>query len=155
MKLKILQLICLINYVYTFPNDLFDELWETNQSEAQANSIESRPKIKIEPREEQFNERWRDESSLKGIVKVEHEPHYGAVKVEKQLEDHVKEEDQHGQATNTSDYKKIGDNSNKHLSDQNNSTDHDEIVDEQQNESNEYAVIADMLKISTGSLNCS
>uniref|UniRef100_A0A914HS36 Uncharacterized protein n=1 Tax=Globodera rostochiensis TaxID=31243 RepID=A0A914HS36_GLORO len=85
MKLYILQIICLINYVVTFPNDLFDELWETNQSEPQANNnpIESQPKIKIEPHEEQFNGRWQDESALKGIVKVEHEPPlYGAVNVE-------------------------------------------------------------------------
>ncbi|KAI3408275.1 hypothetical protein GPALN_011910 [Globodera pallida] len=81
----------------------------------------------VEPHEEQFNGRWRDESALKGIVKVEHEPHYGAVKVEgadkikhefewwdeesgtfkEQLDNRVKEEDQDGQAPNTSDHKKI------------------------------------------------
>uniref|UniRef100_A0A914GU95 Uncharacterized protein n=1 Tax=Globodera rostochiensis TaxID=31243 RepID=A0A914GU95_GLORO len=112
---------------------------------------------RVESNEEQFDGRWQDESALKGNVKVEHEPHYGAVKVEEkdkikhefewwdeesgefkeQLEDNVKEEDQDGQAPNTSDHKKIGDNSNKHLSDQNNSTDQDENVDEQQNEFNE------------------
>uniref|UniRef100_A0A914GUB4 Uncharacterized protein n=1 Tax=Globodera rostochiensis TaxID=31243 RepID=A0A914GUB4_GLORO len=165
MKLNILQLICLINYVFTFP--IFDELWETNQTEPQANPIESQPKIKVEPREEQFDGRWQDESALKRNVKVEHEPHFGAVKVEGKdkikhefewwgKEIGVKEEDQDGQDPNTSDHKKIGDddeywekdeddsapttddldqeNSNKHLSDQNNSTDQDENVDEQQNE---------------------
>uniref|UniRef100_A0A183BRB8 Uncharacterized protein n=1 Tax=Globodera pallida TaxID=36090 RepID=A0A183BRB8_GLOPA len=35
--------------------------------------------IRIEPHEEKFDGRWRDESALKGIVKVEH---LGAVKVE-------------------------------------------------------------------------
>uniref|UniRef100_A0A914GS83 Uncharacterized protein n=1 Tax=Globodera rostochiensis TaxID=31243 RepID=A0A914GS83_GLORO len=57
---------------------------QTNQSEPQANNnpIESLLKIKVEPQEEQFDGRWQDESALKGNVKVEHEPHYGAVKVE-------------------------------------------------------------------------
>uniref|UniRef100_A0A914GSS4 Uncharacterized protein n=1 Tax=Globodera rostochiensis TaxID=31243 RepID=A0A914GSS4_GLORO len=157
----------------------------TNPSKPQANNnpIESQPKIKAEPHEEQFDGKWHDESALKGIVKVEHEPHYGAVKVEgkdkikhefefewwgeenavfkEQLEDRVKEEDQHGQAPNTSDHKKIGDDDEnwsqdednstpsadeldqnnskeaKDLSDQNNSTDQNESVDEQQNNSTE------------------
>uniref|UniRef100_A0A914GSK1 Secreted protein n=1 Tax=Globodera rostochiensis TaxID=31243 RepID=A0A914GSK1_GLORO len=149
MKLNVLQIIyfCLITYVFTFPNDLFDELWEKNQPEPQANnnSIESQPKIKVESNEEQFDGRWQDESALKGNVKAEHEPHYEAVKVED------------GQASNTSDHhKKIGDddenwskdednsapsaddfdpeNSKKHFSDQNNSTDQDESFDEQQND---------------------
>ncbi|KAI3421789.1 hypothetical protein GPALN_012332 [Globodera pallida] len=39
-------------------------------------------KLKIEPDEEQFHERWLNKSAQKGIVKIEHEPHYEAVKVE-------------------------------------------------------------------------
>uniref|UniRef100_A0A914HR79 Uncharacterized protein n=1 Tax=Globodera rostochiensis TaxID=31243 RepID=A0A914HR79_GLORO len=156
MKLNILQIICLINYVVTFPNDLFDELWQPNQSEPQANNnpIESQPEIKVEPHEEQFDGRWRDEPALKGIVKVDHEPHYGAVKVEgkvkhefewleeesrefkEQLEHHVKEEDQDGQVPNTSDHKKIGDDNDYW-------TDQDESVDGQQTDSNECWNIAE------------
>uniref|UniRef100_A0A914GSJ6 Uncharacterized protein n=1 Tax=Globodera rostochiensis TaxID=31243 RepID=A0A914GSJ6_GLORO len=125
MKLNILQLICLINYVFTFPNDLFDELWETNQPEPQANNnpIESQPKIKVESNEEQFDGRWQDESALKGNVKAEHEPHYGAVKVE----DKIKHESADELDQENSKEAKL-------LSDQNNSTDQDESVDEQQNE---------------------
>uniref|UniRef100_A0A914GSJ1 Uncharacterized protein n=1 Tax=Globodera rostochiensis TaxID=31243 RepID=A0A914GSJ1_GLORO len=86
MKLNVLQIIyfCLINYVFTFPNDLFDELWETNQPEPQTNNnpIKFQPKIKVESKEEQFDGRWQDEKALKGNVKVEHEPHYEEVKVE-------------------------------------------------------------------------
>ncbi|KAI3418463.1 hypothetical protein GPALN_009791 [Globodera pallida] len=85
MKFNIQQLICfgLLNYVFTFPNDLFDELWQINESAPQAsdNPIGSQPKIKIEPDEEQFHERWQNKSAQKGIVKIEHEQHYGAVNV--------------------------------------------------------------------------
>ncbi|KAI3419740.1 hypothetical protein GPALN_004171 [Globodera pallida] len=71
--------------------DILPSRWEkdispstTNQSEPEANNnaIKSQPNIKVEPHEEQFDGRCRDESALKGIVKVEHEPHYGAVKLE-------------------------------------------------------------------------
>uniref|UniRef100_A0A914GRV0 Uncharacterized protein n=1 Tax=Globodera rostochiensis TaxID=31243 RepID=A0A914GRV0_GLORO len=85
------------------------------------------PKIKVEPHEEQFDGRWQDENALKRIVKVEHETHYRAVKVEGTVK--IKHE-------STDDLDQ--DNSTKHLSDQNNSTDQDESFDEQQNESNEF-----------------
>uniref|UniRef100_A0A914HSZ7 Uncharacterized protein n=1 Tax=Globodera rostochiensis TaxID=31243 RepID=A0A914HSZ7_GLORO len=58
------------------------QLWETNQPQTNNNTIKYQPKIKVEPHEEQFDGKWQDESALKRIVKVEHEPHYRAVKVE-------------------------------------------------------------------------
>uniref|UniRef100_A0A914GRV6 Uncharacterized protein n=1 Tax=Globodera rostochiensis TaxID=31243 RepID=A0A914GRV6_GLORO len=156
MKLNILQLICLINYVVTFPDELFDELWETNQSEPQANNnpIEPKPKIKVESNEEQFD---RDEPAIKGMVN-EHEPHYGAVKMEgkvkhefewwneesrefkEQLEDHVKEEDQDGQAPNTFGHKKIGDD-DENLEEDDNKFIEETDQDEQQNDSNEWYTV--------------
>ncbi|KAI3419772.1 hypothetical protein GPALN_004202 [Globodera pallida] len=83
----------------------------------------------VEPHEEKFDGRWQDKTALKGIVKVEPEPHYGAVKLEgtvkmkhefewmeeesskfkEQLGNHVKEEVQDGQDSNPFDQKKIGD----------------------------------------------
>uniref|UniRef100_A0A914HQR2 SHSP domain-containing protein n=1 Tax=Globodera rostochiensis TaxID=31243 RepID=A0A914HQR2_GLORO len=114
---------------WVFPMATLNVPERTTQWEPKAinDPIKSQPKIKIEPYEEQFDGRWRDESALKGIVKVEHEPHYGAVKMEgtvkikhefgwgdeengtfkKQLEDHVKEEDQDEQALNISDEKNL------------------------------------------------
>uniref|UniRef100_A0A914HUJ2 Uncharacterized protein n=1 Tax=Globodera rostochiensis TaxID=31243 RepID=A0A914HUJ2_GLORO len=138
----------------SFPNPSEGAFDDLQQPQANNNPIESQPEIKVEPHEEQFDGRWRDEPALKGIVKVDHEPHYGAVKVEgkvkhefewleeesrefkEQLEHHVKEEDQDGQVPNTSDHKKIGDDNDYW-------TDQDESVDGQQTDSNECWNIAE------------
>uniref|UniRef100_A0A914HRQ3 Uncharacterized protein n=1 Tax=Globodera rostochiensis TaxID=31243 RepID=A0A914HRQ3_GLORO len=77
------------------------------------------PKIKVEPHEERFDGRWQDESALKGIVKVEHEPHFGAVKVEGTIK--IKHE-------SADDLDQDNSKEAKHLSDRNNSTDQDARV---------------------------
>uniref|UniRef100_A0A914GUA0 Uncharacterized protein n=1 Tax=Globodera rostochiensis TaxID=31243 RepID=A0A914GUA0_GLORO len=91
----------------------------TNQSEPQANN-KSQPKIKVELHEEQFDGRLREEFALKGVIKVEHEPHYGAVKVEGTVT--IKHE-------SADEFDQNNSKEAKQLSDQNNSTDQNESVD--------------------------
>ncbi|KAI3408268.1 hypothetical protein GPALN_011903 [Globodera pallida] len=113
------------------------------------NHIMEQLKWKVEPHEKQFDGRWQDESALKENVKVEHELHYGAVKVEgtdkikhelewrgesdefkEQLDNRVKEEDQDGQAPNTSDHKNNGDDDENWSEDEDNTASSEDNLDQ-------------------------